>query len=62
MCADTERRDGFGPQGARLSVRALIVTDVAGPAHAEPALVGDHLVMPRRQSGAQRRGIVGADA
>jgi hypothetical protein len=60
MRARPERFDGFGPEHARICVGALIVTRIGRAARAEPALVGDHGVMPGGQARAQRLRFVRA--
>jgi hypothetical protein len=52
---------GFGPERSRFGVRALIVAHVTRSACAEPALVGDHGVVPGRQASVERLRFVRAE-
>jgi hypothetical protein len=49
-----EGRQRLVPQQVGVGVRAGIVTRILG-AHAQPPLVRDHRVVPRRQAEAERR-------
>jgi hypothetical protein len=50
-------RQGLGPQGSSLDVRALVVAQFFGPGKAQSPLVRDHRVVPRRQALGQRGGF-----